>query len=85
MQNRATRVITGDGYETRSHEILNKSSWELFRKENKMIAYMTKVTKKQCHDFIAEMFTFANNESQTYELISNNQKVYRTPTITTAE
>ena len=75
MKNRAERVITGDNYEIRSHEILNKLGWEPLykRRENKMISYMTKATKKQCPVTIAEMFTFANNE--TYQLRSNNQKL----------
>ena len=47
LQNRAARIVSGDTYEVRSHEILNKLEWKILeeRREQQMTNYVTKAIR----------------------------------------
>ena len=75
LQNRATRVITGDPYEIRSIAILKKLEWKTLseRRKEQQLKYVSKALTCQCPKNISDMFKLSN--SVRYELRSNNNKL----------
>ena len=70
LQNRAARVITGDTYDIRSYEILDKLGWKTLeeRREEQMASIVTKPLNNECPPD-SSMFEFSNNTN--YNLRSN--------------
>lgn len=73
LQNRAARIISGDTYEVRSCEILNKLGWKTLeeRREQQMTKFVTKALRKEQPENISNMFKIFKNEK--YNLRNNNQ------------
>ena len=64
MQNRASRIITGRSYETRSSDLLQELNWQTLkerRKEQKTI-FMFKIRNRNVPENMANMFEISNNE-----------------------
>ena len=72
LQNRAARVITGDSYDIRSKDILNKLGWKNLegRRIPQTEAYVTKVLQGKFPENINEMLVPLNREN--YQLRDNN-------------
>ena len=72
LQNRAARVITGDSYDIRSKDILNKLGWKNLeeRRISQTEAYVTKALRGKCPENINAMFLPSNIEN--YQLRDNN-------------
>ena len=60
MQNRASRIITGRSYETRSSDLLQELNWQTL-KEQKTI-FMFKIRNRNVPENMANMFEISNNE-----------------------
>jgi hypothetical protein len=75
LQNRAARVITGDTYEIRSTDILNKLDWKTLseRRKEQQLKYVSKALTCQCPETISDMFKLS--DSNRYELRSNKTKL----------
>ena len=75
LQNRAARVITGDTYEIRSTDILNKLDWKTLseRRKEQQLKYLSKALTCQCPETITDMFKLS--DSNMYELRSNKTKL----------
>ena len=73
LQNRAARVITGDSYDTRSKDILQKLNWKNLseRRQQKTIAYVSKAIAGNCPENISKKFE--NSYSERYDLRNNNK------------
>ena len=73
LQNRAARVITGDNYDTRSKDILQKLNWKNLseRKQQKAIAYVSKAIAGNCPENISKKFE--KSYSERYDLRNNNK------------
>jgi hypothetical protein len=73
LQNRAARVITGDIYDIRSKDILNKLNWKNLsvKRKEKASAYVSKAITGNLPKNIAEKFKISNSER--YDLRSNNK------------
>ena len=63
LQNRAARIITGDTYDIRSKEILEKLGWKTLekRRENKLKKYMRKIVEGDCPETISNLFKKCDN------------------------
>ena len=72
LQNRAARVITGDSYDIRSKDILNKLGWKNLEEGriSQTEAYVTKALQEKCPENINAMFMPSNIEN--YQLRDNN-------------
>ena len=72
LQNRAARVITGDSYDIRSKDNLNKLGWKNLkeRRISQTEAYVTKALQGECPENINAMFILSNIEN--YQLRDNN-------------
>ncbi len=75
LQIRAARVISGDSYEVRSLDILNKLNWITLeeRRNEQQLKYVSKALTCQCPENISDMFRMSNSER--YDLRSNNSKL----------
>ena len=75
LQNRSARVKTGDTYETRSENILNRLNWKILkeRREQQTIKLVNKALKNECPTNISSMFSVFVNGN--YELRNNNVKL----------
>ena len=64
LQNRAARIISGDTYEVRSHEILNKLRWKTLEelREQQMTNYVTKAMRQAQPENFSNMLNFFENE-----------------------
>ena len=65
LQNRAARVITGDSYEVRSIDILNKLGWKNLE-ERRILqtqTYVSKALQGNCPENINEMFKIQNRDN----------------------
>ena len=73
LQNRAARVITGDSYDTRSKDILQKLNWKNLseRRQQKTIAYVSKAIAGNCPENISKKFE--KSYSERYDLRNNNK------------
>ena len=78
LQNKAGRIITGDGYEIASDIVRNKLCWDTLeeRREKQLETLMIQIIKGNSIDYLREFFIFCSN--QTYQLRSNNN-VLRLP------
>ena len=58
LQNRAARIITGDTYDIRSKQILEKLDWKPLeeRREDKLKKYMRKIVEGDCPEIISNLF-----------------------------
>ena len=58
LQNRATRIITGDTCDIRSKQILEKLGWKTLeeRREDKLKKYMRKIVEGDCPEAISNLF-----------------------------
>ena len=72
LQNRAARVVTGDSYDIRSKDILNKLGWKNLeeRRISQTEAYVTKALQGKCLENITAMFLPSNIEN--YQLRDDN-------------
>ena len=73
LQNRAARVITGDSYDTRSKDILQKLNWKNLseRRQQKTIAYVSKAIAGNCPENISKKFE--KSYSERCDLRNNNK------------
>ena len=73
LQNRASRVITGDNYDVRSKQILLKLGWKTLkqRQKNLMEKYMSNIVNDNCPEIIGNLFEKCN--SCDYSLRSNGK------------
>ena len=78
LQNKAGRIITGDGYEIASDIVRNKLCWDTLeeRREKQLETLMIQIIKGNSIEYLREFFIFCSN--QTYQLRSNNN-VLRLP------
>ena len=72
LQNRAARVITGDTYDVRSVDVLNKLGWKNLeeRRDVQTESYVTNALRGKCPENINEMFKPLNRDH--YQLRDNN-------------
>ena len=80
LQNRAARVITGDSYDTRSKDILQKLNWKNLseRRQQKTIAYVSKAIAGNCPENISTKFE--KSDSERYDQRNNNKfYLYQNP------
>ena len=72
LQNRAARVITGDRYDVRSTDVLNKLGWKNSEecRISQTETYVTKALLGNCPEGINEMLKPQNREN--YQLRNNN-------------
>ena len=72
LQNRAARVITGDNWETRSKDVLNKLDWKNLKERRlfETLMFMRKILKNEVPALISELFQTSSNDQ--YNLRSND-------------
>ena len=72
LQNRAARVITGDSYDIRSKDNLNKLGWKNLkeRRISQTEAYVTKALQGKCPENINAMFILSNIENYQLRVIT---------------
>ena len=70
LQNRAARVISGDSYDIRSKDILNKLGWKNLKDFSQTEACVTKALQGKCPENINAMLIPSNIEN--YQLRDNN-------------
>ena len=73
LQNRAARVITGDSYDTRSKDILQKLNWKNLseRRQQKKNSIFSKAIAGNCPENISKKFE--KSYSERYHLRNNNK------------
>ena len=77
MQNRASRIITGRSYETRSSDLLQELNWQTLkerRKEQKTI-FMFKIRNRYVPENMANMFEILNNERYNLRRNDNSYQI----------
>ena len=68
LQNRAARIITFQGYDTRSQEILKQLNWEnlALRREKRLGAIMYDIINKHAPTYLSDLF-ITNKDSNVYK------------------
>ena len=72
LHNRAARVITGDNWEIRSKDVLNKLNWKNLKERRlfETLMFMRKILKNEVPALISELFQTSSNDQ--YNLRSND-------------
>ena len=71
VQNKAARVITGDNWQIRSKDVLNKLNWKNLNERRlfETLMLMRKILKNEVPALISELFQISSNDQ--YNLRSN--------------
>ena len=71
LHNRAARVITGDNWEIRSKDVLNKLNWKNLHERRlfETLMFMRKILKNEVPALISELYQTSSNQ---YNLLSND-------------
>ena len=72
LQNRAARVITGDNWEIRSKDVLNKFNWKNLKERRlfETLMFMRKILKNEVPALVSELLQTSSNDQ--YNLPSND-------------